>query len=84
MGDTKQGIHCAEADSYTVQDELAREYETFLLPKLPLGSISEEFQFEKDSPRNILSALTQVNSKLNELIGLVRLPHDAPELLDNG
>jgi len=37
MGDAKKGVHCAEAYSYTLQDELAGEYRTFLLPRITIG-----------------------------------------------
>jgi len=37
MGDAKQGVHCAEAYSYTVEDELANEYRKCLLDLLPIG-----------------------------------------------
>jgi len=39
MGDSKKGVHCAEAYSYTLQDELAIEYRTFLLEALPIGKV---------------------------------------------
>ena len=36
MGDTKQGVHCAEAYSYTIQDELADEYRKYILPLISI------------------------------------------------
>lgn len=71
MGDSKKGVHCAEAYSYTLHDELALEYEEYLLPILPLISSVKESS-TPDPSQALLSEVSRTNTLMRELIKLIR------------
>ncbi len=52
MGDAKQGVHCAEAYSYTIEDELAEEYRKFLLPSLAITNNRQSPHLIRDLDSN--------------------------------
>ena len=73
MGDAKQGVHCAEAYSYTIHDELAHEYEKYLLPKLPILPKSPAFSDKNnDILSQVFSLVTKTNRELLDAKYMIR------------
>ncbi len=83
MGDKKQGVHCAEAYSYTINDELAIEYRNYLLPRLTLGSTSKPDSILANSLSDIVSEVAKTSRQIEDLAGLIKVKM-CPECMKSG
>ncbi len=72
MGNAKKGVHCAEAYSYTIEDELAEAYRKFLLPFLGIANHRQRVHLVQDldagkESRELYQMLKQANSTIETL-----------------